>query len=292
MNIAYCILCHKNSNVLRECINYLSPQNDLFIHVDKKSNINDFSEYNSKVIFVKNRIDVKWGHFSQVEATLQLLKETNIKHYDYIFLLSGDCLPIKSEKFIKEFLEKNYPNEYIALDKNYKEIKKRIEYKYNSLYYKKNCCLFIRIIRKIQSKFNILPKNKLFRELPKLYKGTQWFGITGKLKVYILDFLRENPRYIEAFKNSFCCDEIFFHTIIFNSEFKDYVYDAKDKSNICFQALRYIDWKSGPDYPKILNEDDFDKMLKSECLFARKFDENIDFNLYKHIFLEVNQNLL
>ena len=285
MKIAYCILCHKNSAVLNETINYLSKYNDIFLHVDKKSNINEFSIYKEKVIFTTNRIDVKWGHFSQVQATLNLLKETNKNNYDYVFLLSGDCLPLKNDKLIKQFLNENYPNEYIAIDKNYKNIEKRVKYLYNSLYYKKNPNIFVKFLRKIQNKFSLLPRNKLFFELPKLYKGTQWFGITSNLKNYILDFVDENPTYVKAFEKSFCCDEVFFHTIILNSKFKDNIYKPKNDSNICFQALRYIDWKSGPEYPKILKESDFKKIKESECLFGRKFDENIDMKKYRKEFL-------
>lgn len=286
MKIAYCILCHKNSRILNETVNYLSKDNDVFIHVDKKSNINNFNEYKKNAIILKNRIDVRWGHISQVKATINLLKSTNNKNYDYIFLLSGDCLPLKTNRYINKFLEKNLPSQYIALDKNFKNLDDRVKYIYNSLYYKKNCNIVLKVIRKMQDKLKIFPRNKLYKKLPKLYKGTQWFGITGELKFYILDFIEKNPEYVKAFENSFCCDEVFFHTIVFNSKFRNNIYKPKDNSNICFQALRYIDWSTGPDFPRILNENDFNNIKKSECLFGRKFDENIDILNYRKIFLE------
>ena len=35
-------------------------------------------------------------------------------------------------------------------------------------------------------------------------------------------------------------------------------------------ALRYIDWQSGPDYPKVLNDQDVNKMKNSPSFFDRK----------------------
>ena len=135
----------------------------------------------------------------------------------------------------------------------------------------------------------MLFKNNLYELLPKLYKGTQWFGITSELRDYIIEYLQDNEWYIKAFKNSLCGDEIFFHTIIYNSKFRENIYQDYDKSNICYQALRYIDWKTGPDYPRILNENDFEKIKDTECIFARKFDENLDLDLYRKTFIEMEK---
>lgn len=125
--------------------------------------------------------------------------------------------------------------------------------------------------------------------LIKKYKGTQWFGITNELKKYILNYINENEKYLRAFEPSYCSDEVFFHTIIFNSKFKENIYDYNKKmnsntSNICFNALRYIDWRSGAEYPRILDESDFNKIKDSNCLFGRKFDENLNLLLYENEF--------
>lgn len=41
-------------------------------------------------------------------------------------------------------------------------------------------------------------------------------------------------------------------------------------------ALRYVDFSDKKPSPKILRMEDFDKMMDSGCLFARKFDEKVD----------------
>ncbi|WP_026889099.1 beta-1,6-N-acetylglucosaminyltransferase [Clostridium beijerinckii] len=285
MKIAYCIICHKYTKILKQTVDLLFNNNDIYIHVDLKSNIKEFFAIKDKVTFIDERIDVKWGSFSQVEATINLLENTKHKRYDYIFLLSGDCLPLRSDSKIKETLTNNKNKEYVALDIHFsqEEINKRVKKLYSNVYYSKNNNFINRIIKKIIYKY--LPENELLDRLPKLYKGTNWFGITEELRNYILEYIDVNKWYIDAFKQSFCCDEVFFHTIIFNSKYKENIYQANDKSNICFQALRYIDWKTGPDYPRTLDETDFKKMKESECLFARKFNNKLDINYYINEFI-------
>lgn len=59
MHIDYCIICHRNTNILRTTIEILSKaNNDIFLHVDKKANIKDFNEYKNTVYFTGERIDV------------------------------------------------------------------------------------------------------------------------------------------------------------------------------------------------------------------------------------------
>lgn len=283
MRIAYCIIAHRNNKILRECIRVLSEEEDnsIFIHIDEKSNINNFKEYDKKVTFVDKRISVNWGEYSQIEATLQLLRQTSNKVYDYIFLLSGECLPVKNNEKIKKFLEENKGKQFVAQDIYFKNPDKRVKYKYTKYHFNKNKNFRQKLIVKMYEGIKYFNKNPYYIELPKIYKGTNWFGITNELKEYILEYVNKNDDYLNAFKYSFCADEIFFHTIIFNSKYKEDIYIPNDKSNICYQALRYIDWKSGPEYPKLLDEGDFNKIRKTECLFARKFSENLNIQAYR-----------
>lgn len=62
MNIAYCIICHNNNNILKTTINQLNTNNNIYLHIDKKSDLNDFKEYENKVNLIKERVDVRWGH--------------------------------------------------------------------------------------------------------------------------------------------------------------------------------------------------------------------------------------
>lgn len=275
INLAYCITCHKYSKILNENVKILSENNDIYIHVDKKSDIREFEVLKERAKFIENRVEVTWGDYSQIESTLKLLEKTREGKYDYIFLISGDDLPLKNDEDIKKFLYNNKGKEFIEIKEDIAFLEDRLKYKYNKLLKKREKNLFEKLCVKILKKFKLFRKNEYYEFLPKIYGGSNWFCISNKFRDYVFKFLEENPNYIKAFFHSICGDEEFFQTIISNSEYKEKIYVNK---------IRYIDWESGPEYPKILNQDDFKKILESEALFARKFSDNLDLKSYKEFF--------
>src|SRR5690606_35881147 len=122
-------------------------------------------------------------------------------------------------------------------------------YSFNFLFKKSSSKSFTEkvLLKLISVSFKIgLFKNNFYQDLPKLYKGTNWFTLTYDSISYIDNYLDKNKNYINAFKKSFCGDEVFFHTIIYNSPFKEKINLNYDLSPP-MMALRYIDWKTGPD---------------------------------------------
>ncbi|MBZ9689221.1 beta-1,6-N-acetylglucosaminyltransferase [Clostridium estertheticum] len=272
MDIAYCIICHKNTNILRTTIEILWQG----IHVDKKANIEDFYEYTDKVHFMEERIDITWVSFSQIQATLLVLKEVAKKTYDYVCLLSGDCLPLKNSDEISEFLIKHKGKEFIGIQKktDANELENNIKFEHSNLYLKRYKSVLESIKFKIQRHVGSPKINPGYKSLPSLYKGANWFCLGGELCNYILKYLQENSWYSAAFEKSFCGDEVFFQTIIMNSKYSDKIYNYNGGYDDNHIPLRYIDWNSGPEYPKILAEEDFINIKAVEnqdCIFARKF---------------------
>ena len=158
MKIAYCILCHKFNKTLKNCIELLKNNNcDIYIHVDKKSNIEDFKELENKTIFIKNRVSISWGHYSLIEGMLELLSSTKNREYDYIFLLSGDELPLKTNEYIEKFLEKNNGQEFIDIkecpinfiERRIKRISSIIDCKRDKNFIEKKYSKFMRAFRKM-----------------------------------------------------------------------------------------------------------------------------------------------
>jgi hypothetical protein len=81
MKKAYLIMVHKNPRQMARLIHSLNhPDVDFFIHVDKKSDAQPFKQISSMkhVNFISDRIDVDWGGFGGVEATLSLMNWTLI----------------------------------------------------------------------------------------------------------------------------------------------------------------------------------------------------------------------
>ena len=144
MKIAYCIICHKNTNILRTTIKTLTSGNDIYLHIDKKANIVDFEEYKNDVYYIEQRIDVRWGSYSQIQCMLVLLNEARKSDCDYICLLSGDDLPLKSSVKIRELFDRNRGKEFIGIQKKFDEsqLEIRLKYEHSNLSIKRSKNIF------------------------------------------------------------------------------------------------------------------------------------------------------
>jgi hypothetical protein len=123
LKIAHLILTHGSPLQLKRLVaKLLNPGTAVFIHVDLKTDINEylFFENIPNVYLIKKRISVNWGGYSIVQATVNLCKEviaTGID-FDYLNLLSGQDYPIKSHEQIHQFLANNQGKAFIELQKN------------------------------------------------------------------------------------------------------------------------------------------------------------------------------
>lgn len=276
MKIIYGITCHRMTNPLLHTVNHLSSfeENIILIHVDKKSDIEDFLILRkSNVHFISDRINVTWGSALQIESVLELMKFSLNFQYDFFFLLSGDDIPLKSNIELKEFLNTFADYNFIDFDKQATDehIEGRVKYIYPNVFFQRDTKALTRT-RRIPFRLakNIFYRNKLFKEnsyrMPILYKGSNWFGLKIDTIKYILNYIDVNEWFLRLFDKSLCADEIFFHSII-KTDPKIELFESIDYP---ISSLRYIDWQSGPEYPKMLKEEDMLKIKYSNCFFARK----------------------
>lgn len=145
MNKLFAITCHKLTQPLIHTVAYFSSfeENTILIHVDKKSNIEDFLFLKANnVHFIENRIDILWGNVSQIVSTIELMKYSLKYKYDFFFLLSGDDIPLKTNEELNTFLYENKKYDFIHYqDGNtpYINPENRIKYSYPSFFFlKKN----------------------------------------------------------------------------------------------------------------------------------------------------------
>lgn len=293
----YAILIHQFTNPLAFTVqNLLKSINSIVIvHIDSKTNFENVKEIKNKLgnhenlyyIDDKDRINVRWGHFSQIEAILTLMEYASKFEYQYFNLISGDDIPLSSNSSREIFLEESYKNgiQYIACEVN-ENYQNRIKIKYPRSFFKKKKTLRNKIFNEISLPFLKIFSRQSTEHLPKLYFGAQWFTITDEAVKYIMTYCENNPSFLNAFKKSLCGDEIFFQTILANSSFKKNIYLLNNNCDLSQKAMRYIDWHSGPDYPKTLNANDFDKMLQSNMLFARKLNKDINFEALRNLVFE------
>lgn len=282
---AYMIIAHTQFNLLELLIRKLDDKrNDIFIHIDFKVKDFDFDYFSSlakfsRVIFTKKRLDITWGDYSQVECEMTLLEtaaknEDKSNPYSYYHLISGVDLPIKTNDEIHSFFNENNGKEFVHFtSSNGKDFESRLRYYH---FFRRRRNVFTKILAQISFRIQkALGVNRLKNKNIKVQKGCNWFSITGELARYIVDNL---PQYKKIFNYSYCGDETFIQTIIVNSKFSENLF-MPDCNNDHFACARLIDWERGNPY--VWKMEDYDLIKSSACMFARKFDENVDKEIVK-----------
>ena len=112
---AYCIIVHNEPELFCRLVKVLDDvRNDIFVHVDKKTDINPFLQAKcqySNLLFTRQRINVRWGTISQVKVEFLLFEEARSQgQYACYHLLSGQDFPIKSQDYIHQYVQ-NHPGE-------------------------------------------------------------------------------------------------------------------------------------------------------------------------------------
>lgn len=277
---AFMIIAHRQFDLLAKLITALDDErNDIFVHIDAKVRDFDFEKFKvlpkrSRIYFTP-RIGVTWGDFSQVKCELILLAEVDKmqksgRAYDYVHLISGADLPIKSNNQIHAFFKENNGLQFVHFtdDKATKESENRIRY-YHLFRRRRN--LFTKILAQIALRVQMLcGVNRLKNKNIKVQKGCNWFSITGAFAAYIAQASKPLEK---IFRFSYCGDEVFVQTALVNSPFADDIY-MKNCGNNHLACARLIDWQRGNPY--VFKMQDFDLIKNSPAMFARKFDMDVD----------------
>ncbi|MFO3763502.1 MULTISPECIES: beta-1,6-N-acetylglucosaminyltransferase [Providencia] len=226
MNYVYAIICHKITNPLIFTVNHLLKSNKsiVLLHIDKKTpkiereKIYSHLGKHSNLYYIEEQesIDVKWGNFSQIEVMLLLMKKALDFEFQYFSLISGDDIPILSNKQREKYFENSYKKsvEFIGINQK-NDAFDRLAINYPNFFFKKDHSLVGKIKKKIFIFFAKKMKKNDLSHLPKLYKGSTWFTLTDKSIQYIFNYINANSTYLKSFKKSLCGDEVFFQTINF-----------------------------------------------------------------------------
>lgn len=279
MRHAYLIMAHNNIEQLNTLLKVLdSEYSDLYVHIDVKSSISEEDIYvpsKSRLYFYKE-ISVFWADFSQVECEIYLLKKAVPNNYHYYHLLSGADMPLKTPKEISDFMA-NDNRIYLHYSKECDTEKVRDYFKYYHFLQKKLYIVnrdhrfsWYKVLNKI-----ILCGQKLIgidrcKDGIVIKKGANWFSIPSDAAEYVI----EKEKWIkDRFDKTRSGDELFLQTLFFNSDYINrlFRFNEDDGYESC---LRYIDWNRGTPY--VFRSNDYDELLNSNMLFARKFDWNID----------------
>jgi hypothetical protein len=238
---------------------------DFYIHLDKKIKKNPF-DYLSRipnVYFITRRIYVRWASYNFLNAIIHSFREVleSGVSYDFLSLMSGQDYPIKPVSSYFQTLQNNIGRNFISFEDDGKwwshAISRIHKYHFTNFGFRGKY--------KLQFFINELLPNRKFPLPYTLYGGPRAMCMTlsRDCAAYIVDFIKSNKKLRHFIRFTWGPDEFLVPTLIMNSKFRETVINDN---------FYYIDWTSGGPNPKILATEDFDLLISSDKLLARKFD--------------------
>lgn len=276
-NHAILIVCHKQPKLLARAIKMMENEHHyFFVHVNKLVDIKPFLDVTKnleRVNFVK-RENVSHGRLSQLQAQLNLFeaaaqfeRENNIK-FDYTHIISGQDYPLRSNEQFDEFFNNTNSN-YLLFDSNeqMKKHKNRIRVNLNGYHLNNHSLLakFFHVLVTWPQAF-IFPRKKI----ENLWLGWDFPTLNNETYHYLLNYVKNNPRFLKRLDHTSSPTEAFYCTI-FYPKIKEF--NIKKKT-----PLRFASWfprhPVDTTYrPYNLDERDYELVINSKGFWARKVDE-------------------
>lgn len=267
MRIAHIIMVHKNPDQVIRLIRRLQHTNaDFYVHIDAKSNIEEFEAVADlpQVSLIKKRVNCNWGGNSLFIGILTAVREVLSlnKGYSFLNLLSAQDYPLRSAAEIHEYFENNIGYNFISYEPADSKWWQAAVSRYERYHFTDLTFMGKHLAEKM---VNIFLPTRRFPLPVTLYGGCKstWWTISEDCANYISSQLSNNKRLSAFLKYCWGTDEFVLPTLIMNSPYKAKVVDDN---------LRYIDWSEGNARPKLLGIEDFSAMKESGMLIARKFE--------------------
>lgn len=268
--IAYILLCHKDPEAIIKQAERLTATGDyISIHFDARAKaehyrmLQDALSSNPNVAFADKRIKCGWGEWSLVEATLNAV-HTAVRKFpraSHFYMVSGDCMVIKSSEYIHEFLDDNdvdfiesfdfFESEWIKTGMK----AERLIYRhwFNERTQK----------RRFYATFNIQRKLGLTREIPadiQVMIGSQWWCLRRQTIEAVLHFTETRRDVMRFFRTTWIPDETFFQTLV------RHLVPSSEIRTRTLTFLMFTDYGM----PLTFYNDHYDLLLSQDYLFARK----------------------
>ena len=268
--IAFILLCHKNPEAIIAQAERLTAAGDyMAIHFAGRASkaqyrtIREALKDNPNVTFARRRIKCGWGEWSLVQATLNAVQGAvdAFPRATHFYMLSGDCMAIKSAEYAHDFLDADdadYIESFDYFDSDWiktglKEERLIYRHFFNERTHK---ALFY-------AAFTLQRRLGLTRAIPadlQIQIGSQWWCLRRRTIEGILDFTRKRRDVMRFFRTTWIPDETFFQTLVRH---------LIPESEIRTRTLTFLMFS---DYgmPVTFYNDHYDLLLSQDFLFARK----------------------
>jgi len=268
--IAFILLCHKDPEaIIRQAERLTAAGDYMSIHFDARAKPSHFQQIrtalkdNPNVVFARKRIRCGWGEWSLVQATLNAV-ETAVHAFPratHFYMLSGDCMAIKTAEYAHEFLDSedcDYVESFDYFDSDWiktgwKEERLIYRHWFNERTQK----------RRFYGMFELQKRLGLTREIPQdiqVMIGSQWWCLRRRTIEWILEFTRQRRDVMRFFRTTWIPDETFFQTLVRHLVPEDEI------------RTRTLTFLLFTDYgmPVVFYNDHYDMLLSQNFLFARK----------------------
>ena len=262
------ITAYKNFDLLEKNVKYLSKFFEIYIHIDKKSNIYD-REYLDRLntipnVYACSFYSINWGSYLHLMAIALLLNEClKNKEIHRIHIISGEDFPVRKWKDFETFFSVQNNNNYIELTdiSNMPSMKLRYEkFHFLHIFNRKSKNIIILLIDKIIR--NLQYHLPFKRRISFRYKGLIWASLTQDAARAALDWL--TPERVRELKFCEIAEEFFIQNALSESD--------ELRKTIVTDNLRYDNWDGQMTGPRPLELSDYDKIIESNAFFARKFE--------------------
>ena len=270
---ALIITAYKNKELLEKNIRLFSSHFKCFVHIDKKSELNDF-EYIQRLNSIENTVviskyKINWGSYLHMMAILDLLKLAACdEEISRVHIISGEDFPLKTVDEFDEFFERDnrYRNFINIVDiRDDVKMKRRYEkFHFCHILNRKSNNILIKFLDKgiRQFQYHIpLKRNVKFD-----YMGLVWSSLSIEGVRAVIEYM--TPLRIKILKYCAIAEEFMIQNALMDSDLKDTVVPDSKSYNV---------WeRQDSSGPRVLTIDDYENMIKSNCFFARKIQDSGD----------------
>lgn len=270
---ALIITAYKNKALLEKNIRLFSKYFKCFVHIDKKSELNDI-EFIQRLNSIENtvvisRYKINWGSYLHMMAILDLLKLTACdQEISRVHIISGEDFPLKPVAEFDEFFERDnrYRNFINIVDiRDDVKMKRRYEkFHFCHILNRKSNNLLIQFLDKGIRQFQYhIP---LKRNIKFDYMGLVWSSLSIEGVRAVIAYM--TPHRIKILKYCAISEEFMIQNALMDSDLKDTVVPDSKNYNV---------WEGqNSSGPRVLTIDDYEDIIKLNCFFARKIQDSGD----------------
>ena len=268
--IAYILLCHKDpAGIIAQAERLTAAGDFVAIHFDARAPRAHFDRIraalaaNPSVTFAPKRLKCGWGEWSLVAASLAAVRAAveAFPRATHFYMLSGDCMPIKSAEYIRAFLDREeldyiesfdfFTSDWIKtgireerlIYRHWFNERTRKAWFYRSLEWQQK----LGITRSVPADLSIRI-------------GSQWWCLRRRTVEAVLEFCDRCPDVMRFFRTTWIPDETFFQTLV------HHLVPQEEIRSRTLTFLMFTDYGM----PVTFYNDHYELLLSQDYLFARK----------------------